>query len=190
MGLKELPVKLMLCQGKDLRRTKLISPCYIEGFKENSDPHNSSLKEVRNTEGKHSQTKQSGEKSLGKRGHKEPDSRSGWIPEIPFWERGNFQKTILTPLIWALWKSDQMEAFPQWKAHDSLIRVCEEALKELSHYEEQNSVGKPGTTHYLPNSNPTVKHGGGRESWTKYRDIINENVVRAQHLRLGQRFSF
>lgn len=71
---------------------------------------------------------------------------------------------------------------------------------------------KPGTAHHLPNTIPTVKHGGGsimlwgcfsaagtgrlvrvegKLNGAKYRDILNENLFHsAQDLRLGRRFTF
>ena len=71
---------------------------------------------------------------------------------------------------------------------------------------------KPGTAHHLPNTIPTVKHGGGsimlcfffsaagtgrlvaiegKMNAAKYRDILEENLLQsAQDLRLGRRFTF
>ncbi len=71
---------------------------------------------------------------------------------------------------------------------------------------------KPGTTHHLSNTVPTVKHGGGisccggvfqlqgQDDWfaiegkmnaAKYRDILDEKLLQsAQDLRLGRRFTF
>ena len=122
-----------------------------------------------------------------------------------------------------------MEASPQWKKHESLLGVCKKAPKGLSDCEKQvwsdetkielfgfNSKRhvwrKPSTAHHLPNTIPTVKHGGGsimlwgcfsvagtgglvrvegKLSGAKYRDILHENLVQsAQDLRLGRRFTF
>ncbi len=71
---------------------------------------------------------------------------------------------------------------------------------------------KPGTTHHLSNTVPTVKHGGGsimlwgcfsaagtgrlvaiegKMNAAKYRVILDENLLQsAQDLRLGRRFTF
>uniref|UniRef100_A0A7N8X1Z3 Tc1-like transposase DDE domain-containing protein n=1 Tax=Mastacembelus armatus TaxID=205130 RepID=A0A7N8X1Z3_9TELE len=71
---------------------------------------------------------------------------------------------------------------------------------------------KPGTAHHLPNTIPTVKHGGGsimlwgcfsaagtgqlvaiegKMNAAKYRDILEENLFQsAQDVRLGRRFTF
>uniref|UniRef100_A0A8C9YFX9 Transposase n=1 Tax=Sander lucioperca TaxID=283035 RepID=A0A8C9YFX9_SANLU len=68
------------------------------------------------------------------------------------------------------------------------------------------------TAHHLPNTIPTVKHGGGsimlwgcfsaagtgqlvaiegKMNAAKYRDILEENLIQsAQDLRLGRRFTF
>ncbi len=71
---------------------------------------------------------------------------------------------------------------------------------------------KPGSTHHLSNTVPTVKHGGGsimlwgcfsaagtgrlvaiegKMNAAKYKDILDENLLQsAQDLRLGRRFTF
>ena len=71
---------------------------------------------------------------------------------------------------------------------------------------------KPGTTHHLANTIPTVKHGGGsiilwgcssaagtgrlvriegKLNAAMYRDILDENLLQsALDLRLGKRFIF
>ena len=114
--------------------------------------------------------------------------------------------------------------------HESPLGVCKKTAKGLSDCKKQdlwsdetkiemfglntkcNLWWKPGTTHHLLNTIPTVKHGGGsimlwgcfseagngglvsvegKLNEAKYRDILHENQVQtAQDLRLGQMFTF
>ncbi len=80
-------------------------------------------------------------------------------------------------------------------------------MKQILNSGKRHVWRKPGTAHHLPNTIPTVKHGGGsiilwgcfsaagtgrlvriegKMNAAMYRDIIDENL----DLRLGRRFIF
>ena len=73
------------------------------------------------------------EKGLGQGGDQEPDSHSVRALEFLCGDRRIFQKDnhlCSTPPIRPLWLSDQTEATPQKKAHDSPLGVCQKAPKD------------------------------------------------------------
>ena len=97
---------------------------------------------------------------------------------------------------------------PTWSLQKSTILCSDETKIELFGFNSQRHVWrKPGTTHHLPNTILTVRHGGGsimlwwcfsvagtgglvrverKQNGAKYKDILNKNVVQsAQDLRLG-----
>ena len=158
------------------------------------------------------------EKGLGKRGDQEPDG------QIMFGDGRNLQKDnhhCNTRPIVALWQSGHTVASPQGKTHESPLGICKKAPKGLSDCEKKDETKielfglnskhlvwrKPGTTHHLLNTIPTVKRGGGsimlwgcfsaagtgglvkvegKLNGAKYRDILYGNLVQSvQDLRLS-----
>ena len=109
---------------------------------------------------------------------------------------------------------------PRWKKHKSQLAVCKTVPKGLSDCDKQDFLvwwtkielfglnskchvwRKPGTTHHLPNTIATVKHGGGsitcggvlqrqglgnwsgfREHWTEHQSITLTTSDWAVHWR-------
>ena len=113
----------------------------------------------------------SGEKSFAQGGGQEPDGHSDSAPEF---QKDNPSPEEGSPISAALHQLDfygQMEATPQYKANDSLLGVCQKALKD-SQTMRNKIIWSDETKIELfdlnakrhvwrkPGTNSTVKHGG------------------------------